>query len=491
MRVALVLVALLAAGCLEALPGSPDPSPAVGLVADCSISFEPGIWPDACTALASRNPSPSKSEIDLAVNPTDPLNVIVGSKDLDPLASDCVWSVLQVTKDGGRTWKTVYVGGTKESRPEILSQFKCVTDPIMAFDADGVAYYALQAYRATEEESTPALPMLGAPVTGSSFVLATSHDGGETWGNYLVQHAGDGTLMFHDYPRMIVNPATQSVHTIWNGVGLVTNQIWISSTRDGGETVAPPVTFSAADSPGTAFFYSGFGATIEGTIFVTVQKTIQPSDVVGLVTGDRGDGNSTAWLYRSDDDALTFAEVGPIVSFLPTPAQLETNQFRSVSFAEMAVDASAGPHAGRIHVFWPDYSTGNSDIMTTHSDDGGASWSAPARAHRDAAGDQLMPRPRVGPDGTVYLLYYDRAFDPANKLLDASLAWSVDGGESWESKRLTASSFDGDLGVHQSGFPFIGDYNGLDVARDGTVYAAWGDTRTGVAEIAFARLARE
>ncbi|HJQ92672.1 MAG TPA: hypothetical protein VJ874_00130, partial [Candidatus Thermoplasmatota archaeon] len=113
--VAVLLAALLAAGCLGAdgPPGDrPDPVATDGYSLDCSIGSPD--WGEPCLAWSSRNDSPSKAEIDLAVNPADPLNVFVASKDMDPLASPgpCVWAVGQVTHDGGRTWSTVYVGGT-------------------------------------------------------------------------------------------------------------------------------------------------------------------------------------------------------------------------------------------------------------------------------------------------------------------------------------------------------------------------------------------
>lgn len=478
----LVSLAALAAGCASLLPADPEaPAPVpLPFAADCSIAPGKDLWPDLCTALASPNPSPGKAEIDLAVNPKDPLNIITASKDLDRRASNCVWSVLQVTKDGGQTWKTVYVGGDKDRRVEMLKPYNCITDPIMVFDKNGVAYYALQAYDSANpivNGVTSKLPLpseLPQP-SASSFVLARSKDGGETWDKYAQQALGDGDLVFHDYPRMLVSPKTGAVHTIWNGVGRSGVSPWVSTTRDGGETVDPPVTFQAEDAPRDTQFFSGFAATADGTLWVTVNK------------GDDSDSGylTDVYLFQSKDDARSFAEVGYMFSFTPTPRQLAQNAFRTPSFVELAA-AQAGDHAGRLHAFYPDYATGQSDILSRFSDDGGQTWSEPVNVATNAAGDQLFMRPKVGPDGTVFVLFASRAWDPDNVLLDQVLAFSEDGGETWQNLRLTQSSFDGDLGVHQSGFRFIGDYNGLDVAPDGSVFAAWGDTRTGVAEIAFA-----
>ncbi len=83
----LALAALLLAGCLSSDPDDAPPAgrDAGGYALDCSIGSPD--WAEPCLAWASRNESPSKTEIDVAVNPRDPLNVFVGSKDMDPLAS--------------------------------------------------------------------------------------------------------------------------------------------------------------------------------------------------------------------------------------------------------------------------------------------------------------------------------------------------------------------------------------------------------------------
>ncbi|MGQ0535259.1 MAG: sialidase family protein [Methanobacteriota archaeon] len=488
MRVLLPLLVMSAfAGCLDASDPAPEGSevlpPASNLLfrPDCAVSN----WADPCTALASPNDSPSKSEIDLAVNPKDPMNVIVGSKDLDPLASDCVWSVLQVTKDGGRTWKTVYVGGDRENREAVLRSFACITDPIMTFDADGIAYYALQAYEAeASETASPTLPVIGGATGGSAFVLARSRDGGETWDHYVAQNVGDGNVVFHDYPRMLVNPATGAVHTIWNAVGLGGVNPVVSTTRDQGETVDPPVNFFAPDSPRGTQFFSGFGVTADGILYVTAAKGFPL-----FADTDSGESDVDVWIFRSDDDGRSFTEVGKAFAFRPTPRQDKEHEFRTPSFVELAIDASTGPFSGRIYTFWPDYATGQSDILSSYSDDGAATWSAPIRLSDGPLGSEYFMRPTVGPDGTVHVLYMTTGFDPAGKLLDAMYAYSADGGITWTNQRLTNASFDGDLGIHQSGFPFIGDYNGIAVGPDGAVNLAWGDTRTGRAEIAFARVA--
>src|SRR5688572_3120174 len=211
---AVVLLGILVAGC-TAEPDVPDGSarsPAEHWARDCTLSN----WDDACTVRASPNDSPSKTEIDIAVNPTDPQNVFVASKDLDPLASDCVWSVGQVSKDGGRTWTTVYVGGTADERADPthpLFGWACVSDPNVLFGDDGTLYYLLQlcctvGRQAVEAPAGPYPSVSSRPL--SALMLAVSHDGGETFapGDIEILARGTGHGYYHDFPRMAISPTT-------------------------------------------------------------------------------------------------------------------------------------------------------------------------------------------------------------------------------------------------------------------------------------------
>lgn len=271
---AIALLATALAGCV-----SPGPAPGPGGEAlppggtwrlDCGISN----WAERCNARASPNESPSKTEIDIAVNPTDLRNVFVASKDLDPVASDCVWSVGQATKDGGRTWSTVYVGGTAQDRmlpDHPMFGWTCVTDPILAFDSGGTLYYPLQAYSLAPSTAPDApLPFGG----GSSFWLGVSRDGGLTFPteDILLMAIADGGLVFHDYPRMAVSPATDSVSTVWNAVGVAGVNPYVVTTRDGGESVDPPTVVAFPDAPRTTQFASGFAADPDGSFYMTVLK---------------------------------------------------------------------------------------------------------------------------------------------------------------------------------------------------------------------------
>jgi hypothetical protein len=123
------------------------------------------------------------------------------------------------------------------------------------------------------------------------------------------------------------------------------------------------------------------------------------------------------------------------------------------------------------------------DISYWQSHDGGLTWSdaktlstATASAPGPAArNDQFMPWGDATPSGKMYAIWFDRRRDPANHDIDTWQAVSRDDGKHWTTARISARSWNPDLGFFSSG-AFIGDYNGL-AANDKVVYPVWTDGR--------------
>lgn len=468
LRLAAFPFALLLAGCV--MPGDPAETASV-TVAGLALGCVAASWDVTCLVDAGPNDSPSQTEIDVAIDPTDPARWFVASKDMDPLASDdCVWSVGQLTEDAGKTWTTVYVGGTMEERADPahpLYGWACVTDPILAYDADGILYYPLQIYNEDSAETntclSAALPVAPMPGCRSAYFLAVSRDGGRTFAqdDIISMSGATGVALYHDYPRMIVNPATDTVTTVWNAFS---GGIYVASTRDQGRTI------ESALIPGS-YFDTGLTVTSDGTVY--------------LMSG--------FGLFASVDDARTFLPRPGLIDRVPHDCTPEDDaEYRcGKGGIELAADASGGERDGRLYAVWPDGRDDPSDILIAWSDDGGLTWSAPVKINDDATDHvQWMPRVDVGPDGVVHVVYLDRAYDPDDKLYDATYAWSSDGGETWSHLRMSETSSDGDLGIHQDGGPFIGDYIGIDVAG-GRVVAAFPTTPNGRAEVFAASVVHE
>ncbi|HUR25811.1 MAG TPA: hypothetical protein VM327_07355 [Candidatus Thermoplasmatota archaeon] len=479
---AAILTVLLVAGCFGR--GAEDdregamPVVGDGYALDCSIGSAD--WSEPCLAWSSRNDSPSKTEIDIAVSPVDPDTVFVASKDLDPAASSCVWAVGQVTHDGGKTWTTVYVGGTMDERTptEPLFGWACITDPILQFSKDGALHYSLQAYNYRDIEGAYPPTPVGLPISpeGGNMYHATSFDGGDSFPSIKPMHAGDAGAIYHDYMRMATNPRTGTVFTLWNQItgGATVFPVLVAARTDG--TVLPPVYFVAPDAPGDVGLNSIAGAP-DGTVHALFTG-------VGLTPA----GNAEqVFRAASDDDGMTFSL--PERQFEFTPMQdIPDVEFRSGSSVELAVDTSGGAHGGCLYAVFPDGAADVGDIHARTSCDGGATWSDPVLVSNGPhEGAQFFPRVSVDGRGTAHVVYETQAYDPEHRLLDVEWARSSDGGASWTVQRLTQQHSDGDLGVHQDGFPFYGDYIGISSAGDHT-YMGFPVTVTGKAEIAVAHI---
>src|SRR5688572_29472867 len=290
-----ILLTALAAGCFgggdgDDAGGGTGGAEGLRYRRDCSVAPQDlPTWTEPCLSFASPNDAPSKTEIDLAVNPKDPMNVFVASKDMDPAASPgpCVWAIGQWSKDGGRSWETVYVGGTRDQRDpaEPLYGWRCITDPILQFTPDGTLHYSLQAYDYEPGGVETPSPGTGFELEGGNMYTAISHDGGETFPEIKLMHAGDELVIFHDFMRMGQNPRTGTVFTLWNQITAVVGRLPVMVATQADGTVRPPVYSVVAEAPGLA----GINAIV-GT----------PAGLVHLFTSVAGSGQET--LYRATSD---------------------------------------------------------------------------------------------------------------------------------------------------------------------------------------------
>jgi hypothetical protein len=481
---AMLVLAAGLAGCAQQddAPEGATPAPSLaGYTLDCAIAGGNASWPEPCLALASPNDSPSKTEIDVAVNPTDPMNVVTASKDNDPLASKCVWSVAQVSKDGGKTWQTSYVGGKTADRAPTDPTFgwQCVTDPIMAFDAEGTLFYSIQAYDHTlESGDLPGVPVVGNPVgnVGSAILAARSTDGGLTWDKFVTLHVGDGANIFHDYMRVLVNPATGTYHTIWNQFTGPATVVPVLVSWDGASDRADPPTYIPIPDRAQGTTMAGFTAGTDGTLYVIL------------------DDGADAWFTTSTDDGRTFSAPVLVEALHREPIQrqaLGDDAFRTTGSYELVIDNTGGPRDGWLYATISEQDgDANADTYVSRSEDGGATWTERVLVNHGEhqPGFQWMARPHVDRLGNLHMVYLDSSRNAGNDTwVDASWAVSTDGGQTFNNTYLTTRSFDGNLGIHQDGFPFLGDYLGIGGAGD-WVYMGFPTTVTGRAEIAVAKV---
>jgi hypothetical protein len=137
-----------------------------------------------------------------------------------------------------------------------------------------------------------------------------------------------------------------------------------------------------------------------------------------------------------------------------------------ISLPDIAIDSS-----GNIYVAWTGYQNNQFDILFSSSSDEGATWSTPIKINDDTGSAdqwQIQGGFIIDAKGTLQAAWRDERDGVYNQYYSNS----TDGGKTW-SKNIKIS----DQGFDIATFPRPGDYNGLAVAPNGTLYAVWVDGR--------------
>jgi hypothetical protein len=208
-------------------------------------------------------------------------------------------------------------------------------------------------------------------------------------------------------------------------------------------------------------------------------------DVVGFlgVTGPDGtiyaiwNWKSTITMAVSRDGGRSFTPSRPVVDVAP-PYFGGTGAVPGVGrvfgFPQVAIDPRGGRAGGTLYVSWSDYRNGDVDAFVAASHDHGRTFGAPVRVNNDSlhnGRDQFFSFMTVDPiTGDVYVQFYDRRSDAANRLSGFTLARSTDGGRTFANYDWTGTTFEGRNA-------FLGDYTWL-TAYDGRVYGIWAETAT-------------
>lgn len=393
------------------------------------------------------------NEVHIAANPLDPQHVLVVAKDYGLGSNgDCrpsgqfhVASASYVTKDGGQTWSTArvpapYPNGGAEPSP---LPWKCGSDPVAAFGADGTAYYILLNFQYTGGRK-------------GTIAVAKSPDGGITWpaSGIRVLHTSSG-----DDKEWGAVDKSGRVHVVW--ADLSAGRVMYARSD-------PAFNFEGARS------LSGIGSGNPAVVVAT-----GPADELYVVWRD----GSAIKLARSLDRGATFEPTR--IAFTTQPYE-GSGPPRMPFMPQLAVDDNpASPFAGRIYVTWPDRRLGDSAVFTASSGDGGLTWTAATRVDDNpvASKRQVMPTVSVAPGGRVDIAWLDERLDPGNALVGTLLgeggtftAWtssSANGGAAWSANRLVSEvPLVASWSRHQDGSMFIGDYIGI-ASTDDAAWPAW------------------
>lgn len=483
---AIVLAAPALAGCVALPPTGDDRAErATGDLAlaciDGVCNFEATLTPDTRQA----------NELSVAVNPTNPLNIIATGKDYTPdEAGDCVWAGVYATLDGGLTWTNQNVPGSPWKRLQDpstpvtpFSKFWCVTDPVVAFGPDGTAYWTVMPYQCDalsgSKTGRGVLPDGGFNDwlwTCSSMYVLVSEDGGVTWPVEKAREVAFGPRLEHDKQWIAVAPDANTVLLCWDRSAVKPTDSFTmvcSVSRDKGDT------WSEVTPVGFAGWLPWIDFDAQGHAWMAA---LAGDDVI----------------VSHSEDGLSWAEPVVVGQYEDPPPGgeygwpvLRGSDFRMFAVPSLAVDRGTGPYAGSVYVTWFDHSKGEGETLLAASHDHGVTWGAPVRVNDDAGDhDQFMPAVSVGPDGTVDVSWYDRRDDPDNHVFHVYYAYSTDGGATFAPNlRVTDVPSDEQHSHHQNGMIFLGDYRDSDSVA-GAATLVWTDTRHEKADVMVATVQR-
>ena len=400
----------------------------------------------------------NEAETTVAVNPANPNNVVVISnfQTADALMES-------VSFDGGATWSARMIANGSDD----LGVACC--DPNAAFDQYGnffLVYLDLRAKKVQTAYSTDGGLTLQFLATLDHSDRSNPMANGKKWG------AGA------DQPSLATGPGgTWFVYKMFSQGGqlLQVRGLPVSGLGQFGP-------LSASQSvPGSK--YGSFGDIAvgqNGQVLVTYQDNIPTEGPSTIWTNLDPDGFGPDGF--GDARAATATNVGGF-DYIPPQAR------RSVDAeAGLAYDRSGGAHHGRVYLLYTDEQSNesnNTDIWVRHSDDDGATWSAPVRVNDDA-GTNSQFNPHIAIDqatGFIAVGFHDARNDLGtggsgdtngipNDDAQYFVAVSRDAGASF-SANVQVSAGTSNAEAAHNGVQY-GDYTGLGFAG-GIIHPAWAD----------------
>jgi len=391
----------------------------------------------------------SQSETAIAINPARPSNVIAGSNEIQRLPMRAMYS-----NDGGKT----FAGSDLPLPPPRTNNgFDFGSDPGLAFDSQGNAYYSY----------IVVFFSAGGSINGTEMAVARSSDGGATWTpTFFALQTGDG--QFNDKPMITVDPTAahrDRIYVAWdNATGNSSstkngNNVVLSFSDDGGRTFSAPASVSGNFVGRTGGIGADPYVTANGDVHVAWQ------DDAHLVIAD----------VVSHDGGATFS--APHVVAL-------VNGFDLGIAAEAVRRALVYPACGSFGTsLYCSYTNGTdaaSTVSVAKSTDGGANWSSKAMPGN---GDQFNQWLAVDQsNGSVNVSYYDsgtHGLAPTRY----TLARSTNGGRTYATTPIANAPTDESCCAPSVNFGNqYGDYEQI-AAFGGVVRPVWTDRRQAVIDL--------
>lgn len=354
-------------------------------------------------------------EVTIAINPTDPMNLVGGAN----------LSFYYYSTNGGLNWY----------QSQLTSSMGVWGDPVTIFDEQGHVYYG----------------HLSNPLNGDwldRIVVQKSTNGGATWNDGV----GIGLNGSKDQDKEWLavdrtdSPHAGSLYMAWTEFDVYGSSSPLDSTRilfsrstDHGATWLTPVRVS--DRGGDCIDEDN---TVEGAV-----PAVGPDGQIYLAWS----GPLGIMFDQSTDGGGTFGEDRLVTSQPGGWDFAVSGIYRCNGLPMTLCDISDSPYRGTVYVMWSDQRDGHTDVFIKKSTDAGTTWSVTKRVHGDASSrHQFFPSMAIDQTtGYLYVVYYDRR-QVGGDTTEVWLSKSRDGGETFEDIRISQTAFKPTSGI------FFGDY---------------------------------
>ncbi len=443
---------MLLAGCGGggAEPANLNPSPAApsltGPLPQIRVSAASSPLASGCTGTPSSGTLFSNAEVEphLAINPSNPRNLIAAWQQDRFSDGGAQGLVAAVSSDGGQTWaiKSAPLSRCTGGNAGNGGDYARATDPWVSFAPSGVAYLTSLSFTG------------GSFAAGSSnaMLVSRSLDGGQNW-SAPITLIRDGATAFNDKQTLTADPGdARYAYVVWDRlVGDQAGPAMFARTVDGGATWQAARVIhdpgSSAQTIGNQIVVLPGGELVN--VFTQIDNTAS-----GLAASVRA--------MRSVNRGDTWTAPVKIADLLAVGAR-DPETGKAIRDGSIIPEVAIGA-GSTLNVVWQDARFGGGErdgIVLSRSSDGGRSWSAPTRVNSLPSVQAFTPSIEVRSDGVIGISYFDlrsNSADASTLFADHWLARSTDG-INWAETRLSGP-FNLALAPDAGGY-FIGDYHAL------------------------------
>ena len=458
---------------------------ATGIVAACAAAAmllagagplpaqEIRVGPDRQVSAA--NPDRAHYEVRIAAHPEDPEELLAASMVVSDTADRFDIRVYR-SADGGETWRQ-----TLDVDPEAGEG-----DPDLAFGPEGRAYLV--------------------EIGGGPEVLHRSPDGGRSWQEPTPANYGDRPFLAvsgagTEHPGRVHVHSADHTEPLDGQRGKSAISVF-SVDSAGSEVVARTTRHVDGDR---YVLGTGESATLSDGTLVLLYPERRDRSEISYFEGSTAPDPRKVRRPNARLKALVSRDGGESFGPARTVAKWyhRFGRGRSATIPALAADTSAGPFRDRLYAAWTDFRSGRSQILLSHSEDRGRSWSDPIVVNR-GGGPAFRPTLAVNGEGVLGIAWHDRRESPSGLGYAVRFAASLDGGETvepgvrvsdepfryaWDAGLLTIGMDGGGDGAHRAdvslhSFNEIGGHtSGLAVDAAGRFHPLWVDNRTGVSQV--------